>query len=167
MVSGAASACSRAARFGGLADDGPLLCRAGADDFADDNEPGCDTDPRLKACPVRALDTANLRQDADRSANGAFCRILEGPRKAKIGEHAVAHEFRNEAAEPSNRAGCGILIAPDQTAEKFGIDHARQCRRADHVAEQHRNLTPLRIGRSLCVGRLWRRGFGTALGDRL
>ena len=111
--------------IGGLADNGTLLRCAGADDFTDDNEPSGNTDPRLNTRAVRALDAADFRQDADRCAHGAFCRVLEGARETEIGEHAVAHEFRDEAAEPTDRASCGILVAPDQTAQQFGIDHAR------------------------------------------
>ena len=45
-------------------------------------------------------------------------------RETEISEHAVAHEFRNEAAEPTDGAGGGILVAPDQAAKQFWIDHA-------------------------------------------
>jgi hypothetical protein len=96
-----------------------------ADDFADNNKAGGDTDPRLQRGTIRTRDLADFREDADASAHRAFRRILEGVREAEIGEHAVAHEFGDEAAVTPDRAGSGVLIAPDQRAEKFGIDGFR------------------------------------------
>ena len=61
----------------------------------------------------------------DRGANGAFGRILEGARKAKIGQNAITHEFGDEAPEPPNRTRSGVLIAPDQRAHRLGIDRTR------------------------------------------
>jgi hypothetical protein len=49
----------------------------------------------------------------------------------------------DEAAEPPDRAGHRVLITPDQRAQKLGIDRARQRRRADHIAEQNRDLAAL------------------------
>ena len=74
---------------------------------------------------VRALDVADFGQDADCGTNCAFSRVLEGVRKAEIGQNAIAHELGDEAAESSDRAGGGILIAPDQTSQQFRIDRAR------------------------------------------
>ena len=66
---------------------------------------------------VRALDVADFGQNADRGTNRAFSRILEGVRETEIGENAIAHEFGDEAAEPADRAGGGVLIAPDQASQ--------------------------------------------------
>ena len=108
---------------------------------------------------IRQFDVADFRQDADRGANRAFRRILEGARKAEIGQHAVAHEFGDEAAIASDRAGGRVLITPDHPSEQFRIDFGRQRRRADHIGEQHRHLTPLGIAgtgfaRRVSMGRL-------------
>ena len=120
---------------GRFTNDGPLLCRAGADDFADHDKAGGDADPRLQARAVRQFDIADLRKDSERRANGAFRCILEGARKAEIGQHAVAHEFGDEPAISPDRTGGGVLIAPDHAAQQFGIDLGRQRGRADHVGE--------------------------------
>ena len=48
--------------------------------------------------------------------------------------------------------GGSVLITPDQISEQLGIDGARQRRRPDHIAEQHRDLAPLRLARRLRVG---------------
>ena len=96
---------------------------------------------------------ADFGQDIDRGANRPLRRVLEGARKAEIGQHAVAHEFGDEAAEPSDRAGHGVLIAADQRAQKLGIDRAGQRRGADHVAEQHRDLAPFGFARRIGGGR--------------
>src|SRR5581483_4511264 len=71
-------------KIGSFADNSALLRAAGADDFADHYQTGCDADPRLDPCPVRKRDIADFRQDTDRGANGALCRILESARKAEI-----------------------------------------------------------------------------------
>jgi hypothetical protein len=136
--------------IGSLADNGPLLGGAGADDFAH-NEPGSDADTSLQPRAVRALDVADFRHDGDRGAYRPLRRILEGAGETEIGEHAIAHEFGDKAAETSNRAGGDVLITPDQISQHFGIDFARQRRGADHVAEQHGNLAPLGVRRGLQV----------------
>ena len=85
--------------IGRFADDGALLRGAGADDFADHDEAGGDADPRLHPRAVGQFDAADFRQNADRGAHRAFGRVLEGARKAEIGQHAVAHEFGDETAD--------------------------------------------------------------------
>jgi len=111
--------------IGSFADDSALLRGAGSDDFADHAETRGDADSRLKPRPVRARDAADFRQDTDRGANGAFGRILEGARKAKISQNAIPHDSGDEAAEPPNRTHSGVLIAPDQRAQRLGIDRTR------------------------------------------
>ena len=111
--------------IGCFADDGSLLRGAAADDFAHHDEAGGNSDSRLRWRIVRQLDTADFRQDGDRRANGPFRGIFKGERKAEIGQDAIAHELGDEAAISSDRARSGILIAPDQTSEKLGIDFAR------------------------------------------
>ena len=137
-----------------FADDGALLRGAAADDLADHDEAGRDADARLNPRAIGQLDACDFGQDIDRGANRPLRRVLEGARKAEIGQHAVAHEFGDEAAEPSDRAGHGVLIAADQRAQKLGIDRAGQRRGADHVAEQHRDLAPFGFARRIGGGRL-------------
>ena len=154
--------CRKIWRF---ADDGALLRGAAADDLADHDEAGGDADARLNPRAVGQFDAGDFGQDIDRGANCPLRRILEGARKAEIGQHAVAHEFGDEAAEPSDRAGDGVLIAADQPAQKLGIDRAGQRRGADHVAEQHRDLAPFGFARRIHGGRPGR--LSVALGERL
>ncbi len=108
----------------GFADDIALPRRALADQIADHDETGGDADPRLHPRIVWQFDAAYFRQDADCGANGTLCRILEGTGKTEIGQNAIAHELGDEAAVSPDRAGGGVLIAPDQTAEQFGVDFA-------------------------------------------
>ena len=82
----------------------------------------------IRACTrvaVRQLDAAYLRRCGDRGTNGAFRGILEGERKAEISQDAIAHELGDEAAVTPDRAGSGILVPTDQTAEEFGVHFAR------------------------------------------
>ena len=60
--------------IGRFADNGALLRRAGADDFADDDQTGGDADPGLDRRAVRQFDAADFGQHRDRGANGAFRR---------------------------------------------------------------------------------------------
>ena len=110
--------------IGGFANDGALLRDADPDDFADHDEAGGDPDPCLHPRPVRQFDLADFRQDAERGANGALGRILEGAGKTEIGQNAVAHELGDEAAVPPDRAGGGVLVTPDQTPKLLRIDLA-------------------------------------------
>ena len=79
-------------------------------------------------------------------------------RKAEIGEHAVAHELGDEPVEARDRAGRGVLIAPQQCPEMLGIDGARKCGRADHIGKQRGDLSA--FGLSGRFGRRRRSGAG-------
>ena len=46
-------------------------------------------------------------------------------RKAEIGEHAVAHELRDEAVVARDRAATGVLIGADNLAHVLGIEPRR------------------------------------------
>ena len=131
--------------IGRFTDDGALLRHPGADDFADHDEAGGDTDPRLHARAIGHFDGANFRQNADRGANRALCRVLEGAGKTEIGQYAIAHELGDETAIASDHAGHRVLVSPDQPAKQFRIELRRQRRRADHIDEHHGHLPPLGI----------------------
>jgi len=63
---------------------------------------------------------------------------------------------------PHDDLGHRVVIAPQQLAQMFGIVPARQLGRADEIAKQYGELTPLRRGgrgRNLGMRRLGRGGW--------
>ena len=134
--------CGKVGRF---TDDGPLLRHAGADDFAYHDEAGGNADPRLHARAVWRFNCADLRQDSNGGANGAFRRILKGTGKAEIGQHAIAHEFGDETTITPDRTRHRVLVSPDESAKRLRIELRRQRRGADHISEHHGHLPPLGV----------------------
>jgi hypothetical protein len=64
-----------------------------------------------------------------------------GAREAEIGQHAIAHEFGDEAVIARDRARAGILIGADHFTHIFGIEPRRHRGGADEIAEHHGELT--------------------------
>jgi hypothetical protein len=60
------------------------------------------------------------------------------------------------AAEALDGAGCGLLVLREEVAPILGVELLRERRRADQVAEEHRQLAAL-AGRHRGVGRGRRR----------
>ena len=73
--------------------------------------------------------------------------VLMRPRIAEIGQHPVAHEFGDKAVIARDDAGNGVLIGADLLAQFLGVEPHRQGRRADEIAEHHRQLPPLGLAR--------------------
>ena len=69
--------------------------------------------------------------------------MLVGQRIAEIGEHPVAPVLRDEPAGLSNEIGAAAVIRADDLAQILGIEPRRECRRADQIAEHHRQLPAL------------------------
>jgi hypothetical protein len=114
-----------------------------------------------------AIRYRHFGQDADRCPNRAFGSVLKGTRKAEISQHSVAHELGDETAIASDGTCGSVLVTPDHPSEELRIDFGRQRGRADHVGEQHRDLTPLGIAGTGLVGKFWLGNFSATLGDRL
>ena len=88
--------------------------------------------------------------------------ILVRAGKAEIGEHAVAHEFGDEAVVARDHAGNGVLVGADDPPHVLGIEPRRKRGRADEVGEHHGELPALGgVGR-LCGAGAGPVGFATA-----
>ena len=74
------------------------------------------------------------------------------PRIAEIDQHPVAHEFGDKAVVARDDAGNGVLIGADLLAQFLGVELRRQRRRADEIAEHHRQLPPLGVVVRLSTG---------------
>ena len=59
---------------------------------------------------------------------------------AEIGEHAIAHVFRNKPVEPGVDLGDGAMIGGNDFAQILKIELRCECRRADQIAEHHCQL---------------------------
>jgi hypothetical protein len=88
--------------------------------------------------------------------------VLVGPRIAEIGQHAVAHVLGDKAAAASDDLGDAAVIGADDRAQILRVEPRRQRGRPDQVAEHHRQLPPLGLGRRRCG---WRRHLGRLFGE--
>jgi hypothetical protein len=94
------------------------------------------------------------------------------PRIAETDQHPVAHEFGDKPVVARDDGGNRVLIGADLLAQFLGVEPSRQRRRADQIAEDHRQLPPLggvmrlRRGGSRHVLRRGTPGTGRKIGDR-
>ena len=89
---------------GRLADHRLFLRGALADQIADDHQSGGDADPHLQWRRREGVEPGHLLHQLQRRAHRALGIVLVGPRIAEIGEHAVAHVFRDKpAGAPDDR----------------------------------------------------------------
>jgi carbonic anhydrase/acetyltransferase-like protein (isoleucine patch superfamily) len=63
-----------------------------------------------------------------------------GSQIAEIDQHPIAHVLGDKAVEAADRIGHGAVVVADQLPEILRIKTRRECRRADEVAEHHRQL---------------------------
>ena len=126
-----------------LADHRLLLRRALANQIADDHQPGADPDPHLQRRPRRRVEPGHLLHELQRRAHRALGIVLVGPRIAEISQHPVAHVLGDKAAAAPDHLGNAAMIGADHRAQILRVEPCRQCRRADQVAEHHRQLAPL------------------------
>ena len=91
---------------------------------------------------------------------------------AKIDQHPIAHVFGDKPGEAGDRVGNAAVIGADDLTQILGIEARRQRRRANQIAEHHRQLPPLglgcgvRRGRSRHVLRRGTPGTGRKISDR-
>ena len=118
------------------------------DEIADHDNAGGDADANLELADSH-VEPSDCGDDVEAGAHGPLGIVFVGARKAEINQHAVAHVFRDETVEAANHLGHAAVIGADHLAQLFGIEPRRQRRRADEVAEHHRQLPPfgLRLGR--------------------
>ena len=69
--------------------------------------------------------------------------VLVRLRVAEIHQHAIAHVLGDKAVEAADRLGDAAMIGADDLAQVLGIEARRKRRRADQIAEHHRELPTL------------------------
>ncbi len=156
--------------IGRFADDIALLHFAGAEQLADDDQAGGDADahlmgphlflPRVRGRVGRGKALCHGFRQRQRAAHGIFGVVFMRLRIAEIDEDAVAHIFRDIAAELGHGFGRAFVIGGDDLAQILRIELRRQRGRADKIAEHHRDLAPLGRVRRARDGRRRRRGGG-------
>ena len=66
---------------------------------------------------------------------------------AEVDEHATAHVLGDKPGEAGSRVRDAAVVGADDLAQILGIVARRQRRRANKIAEHHRQLAPLRLAR--------------------
>ena len=153
-MSGSAAPCTRAATFARLAED---LAAVG-----DHHRPGVEADAHGQARPVAGGEGGVERphgvHDRQASPDRPFRVVLARGGPAEVDEQAIAEFPGDVAAEAPDGAGGGLLVLRDEVAPLLGVELLRERRRADQVAEEHRQLAAL-AGRHRGLG-LGRRRAG-------
>ena len=133
-----------------FADDVALLRFTRADEFAHDHETGGETDADF----VMDAGGDQLRDGTDqgkRRPHRIFGIGLARLRIAEINQNAVAHILGDIASKACDHLGDALVVVGDDLAQIFRIEARRERRRADKIAEHHRDLSPF----SRC-GSSWR-----------
>ncbi len=123
-----------------LANDPAFLRFARADEIAHDDEARGDADPHLQWRRRDGVEPGHLLDQLQPRAHGAFGIVLAGPRIAEIGEHPVAHVLGDKPAAAADHLGNAAVIGADHRPQILRVEPRRQCRRADQVAEHHRQM---------------------------
>ena len=133
-----------------------------AEDLAavgDHHRPGVHADAHGQARPVAGgeggVERRHRVDDRQAGADRPFRVVLARRGPAEVDEQPIAEVLGDVAAEARDGAGGGLLVLRDEVAPLLGVELLRERRRADQVAEEHRQLAAL-------AGR--QRGFG--LGGR-
>jgi len=142
-LSGSRQSLQACGEVGGLACDRLLLRRALADQIADDDKPGGYADADSELLRSTGLQARHRRFYFEPGPHRPLGVVLVRPRIAEIGQHPVAHKLGDKAVIARDDAGNGVLIGADLFAQFLGVEPRRQGRRADKIAEHHRQLPPL------------------------
>jgi hypothetical protein len=82
-------------------------------------------------------------QNRETGACGAFAIIIVGLRPAEICHDAIAEVLGNISAEPSDRLGCGTMVAGNHLTPFFGVKLSGDLRRTDEIAKENGQMPPL------------------------
>jgi len=124
-----------------LTDDAALLCFTRANQIADDDKPGCNSDTSLQG--NARLERCHCGYQIKPCLHGSFGIVFVSLGITEIDEHAVAHVFCDKSAEAAHDFGDALLIGRNDVTEVFRVHARGKCRRADKVGEHHRDLAAL------------------------
>src|SRR5208337_1428349 len=137
---GSARACRRAARFG-VSPTTACSCAAPAPIRSPTTtSPVAMPTRTCKGMPAAVVSFGAASTRASPACTACFGVMLVGQRIAEIGQHPVPHVLRDEPAGLADEIGAAAVIRADDLAQILGIEPRRECRRADQIAEHHRQL---------------------------
>src|SRR6185369_9214493 len=127
------------------------VCSAGAH-RTDDDQAGMDSNARFDAGSAlrlqRMVQLAHARRDGDSGQNGSFGVVVVRAGIAEKSDDAVADILVYVAAVARDAVVADALVGAQHVAQRLGVELSGECRRADNVGEQHRQLATLAIRRS-------------------
>ena len=130
-------------QIGRVADDAALLRLSGAQEVADDHDARRDAHAHMQRRAGGRLQFRRGLDNRETRPHGVLGVVLVRMGIAKIGEHPVAHVFRDEAAAAGDQRRATPVVGRDDAAHVFGIEPRRHRGRAHEVAEHDRKLTAL------------------------
>ena len=116
-----------------------------------DNEIDWAVLPKLTSDDLRDIGVTAVGHRRDQCQTGAdrpLGVVFMCPGISEIGQHAVAHVFRDESIEPCNDLGDGTMVGANDVAQILGVETRGQGCRADEIAKHNGQLPALRFGRS-------------------
>jgi hypothetical protein len=102
-----------------------------------------DADPNPEADTVPGVRQADRADDGQCGADGPFGIVFVRLRISEQGLNAVADNVRNETADLADRSSAGLVIILGDVVQVFELERAGERRRADHVAEENREVASL------------------------
>ena len=136
-------ACRRADEVRRFADHAALARLVFAQHLAHHDRPGSDAHAGRQRSGLE-LQSRDRRHGREAGAHRALGVVLLRPRPAEVGEDAVAKQLGDVAALAPDRPRDGAMVSRHHLAQVLGVKARRQRGRARQVAEQHRELPPLR-----------------------
>ncbi len=134
-------------QIGGLPDHGALLGGGLADHVSDHDHAGGDPDAHAQRVDAGIVgghrNAGHSVHDGQRAQHRALGVVLVSRRISEVGQNAVTHVPGHVAAELPDPLRADILVGPIDLAHVLGVERLREGRRADHVAEHHRELAAL------------------------
>ena len=131
-----------------------LACRIDHDPPA--LQPDAGGELRRAGRGVARVEVGERALDRERRAHRALAVVLLRLGIAEQRHQPVAELLQHMAAERGHGGRGGVEVTPHQIAPVLGIELRREARRADEVAEHHRDRTALGV---LAGRRGWRRGL--------
>ena len=115
-----------------------------------------DSDTDIEGGLVGGIRDTDGADDGECGPHCPLCIVFMGVRISEQRLDAIAEFVRNEAADLTDRLLAGFVIAFRDVVEILELERAGERRRADDVAEQHRQVSALCRGRAEAFDRLGR-----------
>ena len=138
----------------GGADDLRVAAGGAVHQLGHDHEAGRDADPHAQLGAVGGRQPADRVDQLDARRDRPFGVVFVRPRMAEAAKDAVAYDPDDRAVEAADLMPAGGFVREHDLAQILRIELLRKACEVDHVAEQHRELAPLTLGRTKAQSRL-------------